>query len=164
MKWKRKGGVATAMANGVTYKVDDSGEFHVGLPSGEWIHDIEASAAEAKQACEKHASAAALKKEEEEAALMARRHESVALGLVSRHERSWAAHVAEAILMIIENPSMSDDMLAQLPVGATRTLIMSTISDPDTVAVIRNLGHDTAIRHISASIVDSLSSIRGGQK
>jgi hypothetical protein len=157
MKWKRKGGFATASEVGVTYKVKDDGEYHIRLASGEWLHGRCGGAAEAKHFCEDHAAEISLQVIQDGLALEARRQEATKLGGVSKKEKSWAGGIAELIVMIVENPHLAEAMMMRLSEGFNKDLIRGIAFDEQVVKDLRKLSHVEAVRHLRGLLIKTLA-------
>jgi len=129
MKWKRKGGVATAEQAGVVYKVKDNGEFSFRLPSGAWKTDIAESVEDAKALCEGHAEVHALEVEADQKALRLRQEAAERLVAVPKEDRQWVRAVAYILAEIIRFPMRKVALLGHLPPESPGRRLMERIAN-----------------------------------
>jgi len=129
MKWKRKGGVATAEQAGVVYKVKDNGEFSFRLPSGGWLAESAASAEDARALCEAHTEAYAAEVAANQKALRLRQEAAARLVAIPKKDRQWAHAVAHLLTEIIRFPHRRVVLLGQLPPESPGRRLMEGIAN-----------------------------------
>jgi hypothetical protein len=129
MKWKRKGGVATAEQAGVVYKVKDNGEFSFRLPSGEWKADITESAEDARALCEAHTEVYAAEVAAAQEALRLRQEAAAQLVAIPKRDRQWVRALSALLTEIIRFPHHRVALLSHLPPESPSRQLMEGVTN-----------------------------------
>jgi hypothetical protein len=154
MKWKRKGGVATAAQTGELYKVKDDGEFSVRLSSGKWMADIAESAEAARALCEQRAAIHALEIAANKESLRLRRESVAHASGAARRRKHWAHAAAWLLAEVIYNSHHAEYILGQVEQGSvTQVALETTLADHEFCALLRQLLRPDAEARIEQNLL-----------
>jgi hypothetical protein len=168
LRWKRKGGRATAEAAGMAFRVGDDGAYAYRTAAGAWVHGRGATRGDAMQSCEAVAreaeGGALLAQHERGLRKLAAEHRAACKRVVTDAERRWAHGVAFVLASWVHEPLLRAEIEARLAGtgGAMRILVEDWTADADVVAGLQQMTQAEACAHVERLIVDIMVNDRLG--
>lgn len=154
MKWKRKGGRATAEAAGMSFWVEDDGTCAWRNTDGSWEHGKGESVEDAKRRCEAiaeaHTGVVALEAQQ----LEMRRAAAAELAALDPGERKWAEALANMLIWVATGKYTVAQIVPHTT-GGNRLLFETLATDEAVLERIRADGETASRNRIVRSLLDA---------